>query len=448
MQRVYFLGIGGIGMSALARYYHRRGAEVYGYDREPTPLTDELMDDGMHIHFEENPEAIPSDIDRCIYTPAIPETNSEFVHFQQKGVKLIKRAEVLGEIAADKTCYAVAGTHGKTSITSMITHIMRVERPITSFIGGISVNYNTNLIDIINSETVIVEADEYDRSFMNFHPDIAVVTAMDADHLDIYGDEKQMRKSFDEFARQIKPGGFLVTKPELMHEFTSSCAVVTYSLDNPEADYFMKNMGTMKGRMRFDLITPQRVIRNILFEKTGLHNVENAVAAAAVCDLAGADPNTIRQQLKTYKGVRRRFEYIISNDDFIFIDDYAHHPLEIKACIEAVRSMHPDKKVCGVFQPHLFSRTRDFADDFARSLELLDTVVLLDIYPAREQPIEGVDSQMLLDKINKTEKFLVNKENLMDCLKNIQPEILVTMGAGDIDRLVDKIKCAFDGTIN
>ena len=447
--KIYFLGIGGIGMSALARYYHRRGAEIHGYDRVPSPLTNKLIDEGMYIHFEDNPDEIPSDIDLCIYTPAVPMDNREFLYFKQSGIRFVKRSQVLGEIAAGKTCYAVAGTHGKTSITAMLAHIMRGQRPITAFIGGISANYNTNLIDVANAQTMLVEADEFDRSFLSLEPDIAVITAIDPDHLDIYGTTQQLYQSFNEFVQRIKPNGVLLLKSDLISTITPSCAVRTYSLDDTSADYHVRNLYTHKpDKMQFDFVTPLGLIQNMNLEKIGMHNLENAVAAAAVCHLAGVEPNSIRQPLKTYKGVKRRFEYIINRPDFVYIDDYAHHPQEIKACVESVRKMHPDKKVCGVFQPHLFSRTRDLADGFARSLELLDTVVLLDIYPAREQPIKGVDSKMLLNKINKTEKFLVGRDNLIDCLKNIKPEIIVTMGAGDIDRLVMKIKYAFDGIVN
>jgi len=474
MQTVYFLGIGGIGMSALARYYRKRGAEVYGYDRTQTPLTEELEREGIHIHYTEQvPPLKDKDPDLCIYTPAIPKTNREFLYFEQSDVPLIKRSQALGMLTLEKTCFAVAGTHGKTSVTSMIANILRGERPVTAFIGGISANCNSNFIDDENSHAIIVEADEYDRSFLSLHPDIAVITSMDSDHLDIYGNEAQLRKSFNDFAHQIKHCGFLVTKPKLASAITASCRVKTYSLNNLDTDYHAENLLVGNEKLHFDLVTPKGIIEDIQFEKTGWHNVENAVAAAAVCDLAGVNHAVIKQQLENYKGVKRRFEYIIHRPDFTYIDDYAHHPQEITACINSVRMMHPNRKICGVFQPHLFSRTRDFADAFARSLELLDSVVLLDIYPARELPIEGVSSKMLLDKINmknttyrhceddspkqseedrllhcvrndgETEKILTDKENLIETLKNIKPEILVTMGAGDIDRLVDKIKTAF-----
>ncbi|MCL2130891.1 MAG: UDP-N-acetylmuramate--L-alanine ligase [Lentimicrobiaceae bacterium] len=444
MQKVYFLGIGGIGMSALARYYRKRGAEVYGYDRTQSPLTEELESEGIHIHYEERVPPLESGkVDLCIYTPAIPKTNREFLYFEQSGIPFIKRSQALGMIANDKICFAVAGTHGKTSITSILAHIFHENRPITAFIGGISNNYNTNFIDNEKAYTVIVEADEFDRSFLSLEPDFAVITAIDADHLDIYGNKQQLQKSFNEFASRINPAGFLVTKPQLARTIAARCKVKTYSLNNPQTDYHIKKLRIGDKKLCFDLVTPHIIIKDILFEKIGLHNLENAVAAAAICDLEGIGHTTIKRQLESYKGVKRRFEYIIQREDFIYIDDYAHHPQEITACVKSIRTMYPNKKLCGVFQPHLFSRTRDFADDFARSLELLDTVVLLDIYPARELPIEGVDSQMLLDKIKKTEKILVNKENLIANLKNINPEILVTMGAGDIDRLVDKIKNAF-----
>jgi len=441
---IFFLGIGGIGMSALARYYRKRGAEVYGYDRTQTPLTEELEREGIHIHYTEQiPPLQGKEPDLCIYTPAIAKNNREFQYFEQSDVPLIKRSQALGMLTLDKTCFAVAGTHGKTSVTSMIAHILGGERAVTAFIGGISANCNSNFIDDENSHAIIVEADEYDRSFLSLHPDIAVITSMDADHLDIYGNAEQLQKSFNDFAHQIKTCGFLVTKQQLIPAITASCRVKTYSLDNLQTDYHAENLLIGNEKLHFDLVTPNGIIKNIQFEKMGWHNVENAVAATAVCDLAGVNHAVIKHQLETYKGVKRRFEHIIQQKDFTYIADYAHHPQEIAACINSVRMMHPNKKICGVFQPHLFSRTRDFADAFARSLELLDSVILLDIYPARELPIEGITSKMLLDKINKTEKILLDKENLIDSLKNIKPEILVTMGAGDIDRLADEIKNAF-----
>jgi len=334
----------------------------------------------------------------------------------------------------------VAGTHGKTSTTATAAHILLKDKAITAFIGGISTNYNSNLIYNKFSDIILVEADEYDRSFLSLSPDIAVITAIDADHLDVYNDKKGLVKSFNDFAGNIKKGGTLITKKPLLEHIHTEANIKTYGINSDESDYYAKNIHIKNGKQYFDIVTPSAVIEKIPLAVGGLHNIENAVAAAAIADIAGVNHQTIKQQLTSYKGVKRRFEYIVRTKNRIYIDDYAHHPQEINACIASAKMLHPNKKICGIFQPHLYSRTRDFADEFAKSLEKLDHIILLDIYPARELPIEGVTSELLLNKINKSEKILLKKEQLIDYLKTITPELLITMGAGDIDRLVNDIK--------
>ncbi|MDR2407377.1 MAG: UDP-N-acetylmuramate--L-alanine ligase, partial [Bacteroidales bacterium] len=339
-----------------------------------------------------------------------------------------------------------AGTHGKTTTTAIAAHLLHKDRKITAFIGGIALNFNSNLVDVdeATADIMLVEADEYDRSFLSLYPDVAVITAMDADHLDIYKDNKGLMVSFDLFANNIKAGGTLITKKTLLNNIHTKANIRTYGIDADDLDYYAKNIRIVDGKQYFDIVTPHGIIDNVPFEVAGVHNIENAVAAVAMADLAQVKHSTIKQQLSSYKGVKRRFEYVIRRDDCIYIDDYAHHPQEISACIASARMMHPHKKICGIFQPHLYSRTRDFADEFARSLEDLDHVILLDIYPARELPIEGISSKMLLQKINKTEKILLDKTQLIQYLEVIKPELLITMGAGDIDRLVIDIKKTLD----
>jgi len=442
MKSIYFLGIGGIGMSALARYFHKQGITVSGYDKTPTPLTSELMAEGIPVHFDDNIAKIPNDVTMVVYTPAVPKTNEEYLYLEKSGIPFLKRSQVLGQLTQGKKTCAVAGTHGKTSITAITAHLLTSSKKITAFIGGIALNFDSNFVND-GDDMMLVEADEYDRSFLNLHPDIAIITAIDADHLDIYGDDTALVRSFNDFANNIKEGGTLITKKPLLEKINTKAAIKTYSMEEDGSDYHAKNIYILNKRYYFDIVTPQGVIADISFGGAGKHNVENAVAAAAMADIAGIDPQVIKQQLSSYSGVKRRFEYVINRNDFVYIDDYAHHPEEIKACIASAKMMHPNKKICGIFQPHLYTRTRDFADAFARSLEELDHVILMDIYPARELPIEGVTSKMLLKKINKTDKILVNGEQLLQYLEIIQPEVLITMGAGDIDRMVSEIKKIF-----
>ena len=442
MQNIYFLGIGGIGMSALARYFHKEGCVVSGYDRTASPLTLQMEAEGIAIHYTEDVSQIPDAVDVVIYTPAVHPDNLEWKYLENKGVKFVKRAWVLGKISESYETIALAGTHGKTSMTTLVSLLCRGKEPVTAFIGGIASNFNSNWLHDPNSRLLVVEADEFDRSFLQLHPDMAVVSAMDPDHLDVYHDERHLREAFDLFSQQIRPGGLLFTKPALSSCFHTMARICTYALEDPAADYFASDIRVADEGTFFNLHTPQGVVKELLLPTAGLYNVENAVAAVAVALNRGVTETQVRKQLSQYHGVKRRFEYIIRRPDRIFIDDYAHHPNELKACIESARRWHPGRRICGIFQPHLYSRTRDFADEFAAQLSTLDQVVLLDIYPARELPIAGVDSQMLLDKIQLKEKYLCTKESLIPFLQELQPEVLLTMGAGDIDRLIEKIKNA------
>ena len=449
---VYFLGIGGIGMSAIARYSHFLGAQIYGYDKTPTTLTDELVAEGMVIHFEENVDLIPGDIDLVVYTPAIPQEHKELKHFLEMKVPVRKRSEVLGMITRDFTTLAVAGTHGKTTTSALIAHILRTAGVnMVAFLGGISKNYTSNfLAPICFPETdqkshttncyAVAEADEFDRSFLQLYPQVAIITSMDDDHLDIYKNSDDLREAFIEFASQTQPGGVLIFKKGLPFESLKhqEYSVKTYSLEGG-SDYYPRNIRNVKGLFEFDLVTPDEVLEEITLGLPGRFNLENAIAACALAVEIGISEKDIKEALKSYTGVRRRFDFHIQTDDFVYIDDYAHHPAEISACIRAVREIYPAKKITGVFQPHLFSRTRDFLDLFARSLELLDEVILLEIYPAREKPIPGVNSQMLLDRINVHRKILCTKENFLSELQALNPEVLLTMGAGDIDQWPEKI---------
>ncbi len=444
IKKIYFLGIGGIGMSALARYFCRRGIAVLGYDKTPSPLTTQLQQEGMNIHFEDNPQLIPQDIDVVVYTPAVPHSLAEWKHIQQMEVPCVKRSQMLGMISTDKETYAVAGTHGKTSTTAMLTQILYGNKPVSAFIGGIAKNFNSNYVDDNQASILVVEADEYDRSFLSLNPYVAIVTAMDADHLDIYGSKEKLEQSFQDFVDRISKQGFLITKKPLLNILKPQCNVVTYSLQDSDCDYYVKNLRIVSNRQCFDIVCPKNRCVSVSFPIAGTHNIENAVAATAAADICGVDIQKITENLNNYLGVKRRFEYVIDRLDFVYIDDYAHHPKEIEATILAVKKLYPNKKICGVFQPHLYTRTRDFADDFALALSSLDKIVLLDIYPAREEPIEGIDALFLLNKIKNPNKIKVSKENLPDFLAQEAPEVLLTMGAGDIDRIVVKIKEKFD----
>jgi UDP-N-acetylmuramate--alanine ligase len=445
IQRIYFLGAGGIGMSALARYFNTLGKKVAGYDKTPSALTDQLIKEGIAIHFKDAVENIPEPFrvkedTLVVLTPAIPEDHRELLFFRKKGFSLLKRAEVLGIITDSRKTIAVAGTHGKTTVTTMIAWIMsHTKESCSAFLGGISKNFNSNLVLNTQSQWIVAEADEYDRSFLHLHPYAAVVTAMDADHLDIYGNLEELHKSFARFTGQINREGFLVIKKGLPVRNDQGCRVITYSLDE-KADYFATNITLNESVYTFDVSTPSGPIRSVSLNHPGMVNIENAIAAVAVTHQLGCGENTIRTSLSSFSGTRRRFDYVLKTDDLVFIDDYAHHPREIEATVRSVRALYPGKRITGIFQPHLYSRTRDLAVEFARSLSLLDELILLEIYPAREKPLKGVSSESILRHVTIADKMICSSERLVDLLKTKKAEILITMGAGDIDRLIEPIK--------
>ena len=445
---VYLIGIGGIGMSAIARYFKSLGLNVAGYDKTPSTLTDELINEGINIHFDENiqniPELYTTDINKTliIYTPAIPNNHSELNYFKINNFQIYKRSKILGFIANDKQGIAVAGTHGKTTVSALIAHILKQSKfDCSAFLGGISNNYNSNLLLSSKSDFVVVEADEFDKSFLQLYPYFGIVTSVDADHLDIYGDKQHLEESFAQFIHQIKVNGKLLIKKNINinYELNKGVEKFTYSL-NSKADFYANNITLNNGIYYVDIVTPDKTVKNVEIGLPGLFNVENSIAAFAVAYLLGVDENDIRKSLSTSKGVKRRFNYIIKTNNLIYIDDYAHHPNELKASISSTRELFPDKKITGIFQPHLFSRTRDFAKEFAKSLELLDSLILLDIYPARELPIEGVSSKIIFDKVNIENKILCSKSELINILKQQDLQVVLTLGAGDIDRLVQPVK--------
>ena len=442
VHNVYFIGIGGIGMSALARYFKFINKKVAGYDKTETPLTDELSDLGMAIHYEDNLSLVPEDfLDKSntlvVYTPAVPLDHTEYQFFLKAGFQLKKRSEVLGLITENTFCLAVAGTHGKTTTSCILAHLLKeTGTPLTAFLGGISEDFNSNFL-FEGSEVSVVEADEFDRSFLRLSPDVACITSMDADHLDIYGDVEALRKSFRDFAARLKPGGKLFVRKGL------PIKGITYGIEDG-SDYCISNIKIEQGTYIFDLGTPEATLTGVKFNKPGRHNLLNGLVAFAMAVQTGSPSDRLAKALESFKGVQRRFSYKIKSDAFIFIDDYAHHPTEINAVYEAIAEMHPHKKTLVVFQPHLFSRTRDFADEFADSLSQFDDVILLEIYPAREKPIEGITADWLLGKISNPNKKLVDKAHLVQTIKEHQPEILVTLGAGDIGLEISKIKNELD----
>ena len=434
---IYFVGIGGIGMSALAKYFHKQNKKVSGYDKTPSANTKTLEDLGINISYSDDIETIdpkylqPLDA-LVVYTPAIPNSNVILNYFNSNHFTVLKRSEILGMITKDTFCFAVAGTHGKTTTTSILGHLMfEANQNMTAFLGGISENYNSNLIQN-GSETTVVEADEFDRSFMTLSPNFACITSMDADHLDIYGDKDSLKQSFLDFSNNIVSDGKL-----FVHELLSLKGI-TYGLKS-NSDYAAQNIKIVEGSYHFDLKTPDSILRNFVFHLPGNHNLNNAVAALAMALEYGCLEEKLQKGLESYRGVKRRFSYKIKKQSFVFIDDYAHHPKEIDAVYQAIAEMHPNRKVTAVFQPHLFSRTQDFADEFARSLSVFDAVLLLEIYPARELPIAGVDASWLLEKITAPFKKLVTKPTLFEFVKTVNNPVLVTMGAGDIGALVEPL---------
>ena len=460
----YFLGIGGIGMSAIARFFKQRGDNVSGYDRTESELTRQLVAEGIPVHYADDPSLIPDGIDMVVYTPAVPQQTAEYQYLLQKGVPMEKRSQVLGELTRGKKCLAVAGTHGKTSTSSLVAHILsHTDMGCSAFLGGIAKNFNSNMVVNNESEYVVVEADEYDRSFLQLHPYCSVITATDADHLDIYGTHENLLEAFRQFASQTDPDGCLIMKQGLpllddegesdapeeqehhhahkhSHILNSQFSILTYTAHGIEADYYPWNVRNYNGNIYFDLRTPKGVIYDLEIPNTSLYNVENAVAAAAMVMSLGVDEHQLRYGFKTYEGVRRRFDYRIKTKELVMIDDYAHHPQEIAACLESIRYLYPGKRVVGIFQPHLYTRTRDFADQFAEVLSTLDELIMLPIYPAREKPILGVTSSMVLRKIDSLSKYLCTPDQVLELVPALCPDVVVTMGAGDIDRLVPRLE--------
>ena len=434
MKTVYFLGIGGIGMSALARYYHSQGCIVAGYDRTRSPLTTQLEDEGMAIHYEDDPTLLPALINMVIYTPAVPHDLKEIAEIQRRGITMMKRAEALGAISKEHFTIAVAGTHGKTTTTAMVAHILKeCGIDMTAFIGGIANNFGSNLhIGATDKAILVVEADEFDRSFLQLNPSISIINSIDADHLDIYGNRKHLVESFNEFANLTKE--MVIVKEGL--EITRNGIRFGFGEAN---DYRAEAITTANGYTDF-IINANGVTTKVHLPMAGNHNVLNATAAFIVAMQIGLSPVAVANALSSFKGVKRRFEIRVRTNNYIYIDDYAHHPEEIKSCLSAIKTSFPSKRVTVVFQPHLFTRTRDFMEGFAKSLAMADNLILLDIYPAREKPIEGITSRALLDKVQIENKCLCTKEDLQSTIEKLRPELLVTMGAGDIDRFVEPLE--------
>ncbi len=433
---IYFIGIGGIGMSAIARYYHRKGFKVSGYDKTPSPLTAALEEEGIEVHYEDNTDFIPKDVESTlvVYTPAIPKDMGELVYVQEKGYRVIKRSRTLGEITRGQRCMAVAGTHGKTTTSTLVSHIFTdTGEGCSAFLGGISKNYDTNLL-IDQNDVVVVEADEFDRSFLQLYPEISVITSMDADHLDIYGDEAHIREAFKAYASQVS--GTVIVKHGLdITPADTKAEIRTYSFGNPEADFYAEALEDG----HFNLHYPGGVIEDCVVGIPGWVNIENATGAAAIGLTYGLDPQKIRKALASFSGVKRRFDLQVKKPGCVYIDDYAHHPEEISAALSSIRNSYPDMKMTAIFQPHLYTRTRDFAPEFAEALSKADKLILLDIYPARELPIPGVTSEIIFKDVTCPEKVLLQRNELMDYLQNEELELVVTIGAGDIDRFVGEI---------
>lgn len=446
IKNVYFLGIGGIGMSALARFANHAGKCVAGYDLTQTPLTDQLTNEGVAISYTEDINHIPSHFTASntlvVRTPAVPLTHAAYRYFTEMGYHIVKRSELLGFLTTDRKCIAVSGTHGKTSVSTMTTLLLKEAGvDVAAFLGGISRNFNSNLLLSKSSESLVVtEADEYDRSFLTLHPWLAVVTAVDADHLDIYGTHESVIEAFEAFASNITDGGVLLRKKGITAGDKQAGRIRIYSYSaNEKADFCACNIRIIEGTYLFDLHTPGLVINEIQMSYPGRVNVENMVAAASLALLAGADPLEVKRAVSTYRGVQRRFDIRFKNSKFTYIDDYAHHPAEIEATLHSVKELYAGKKVLGVFQPHLFTRTRDFADGFAKSLDLLDEVILLDIYPARELPIEGVTSEIIIQKMRNTNVKVCSKSELLSSISGREFDVLVSMGAGNIDAMAEPI---------
>lgn len=449
IKRVYFIGIGGIGMSAIARFFNEKGVKVSGYDKTVTPLTSQLEAEGIEVHYEEDVDSIPKDVQLVVYTPAIPKEHKEYQYYLQNGYSVVKRSDVLQIITQSSLNICVAGTHGKTTISTITGHLLRhTGYGCNAFLGGIAVNYNRNFWSSDNN-VCVVEADEYDRSFHKLSPDIAVITAMDADHLDIYGTAEVMEEAFIEFTRKIKEGGWLISKYGLKRTMDLKATHhITYHLNNEMADVYAKNLKVENGTYLFDVVMKDWLLKDVNLKIGGLHNVENALAAIAVAHILQINDAKIKNAVADFKGVKRRFEYVIApgESDVVFVDDYAHHPEELRALINGARSLFEKQKLVLVFQPHLFTRTRDLADGFAEVLDLADEVILLPIYPARELPLEGVTSDMILKRMNLKNKKVMSKDELKTGVKELvsrntnQGVVFITAGAGDIDAMLNELK--------
>ncbi|MBO9620114.1 MAG: UDP-N-acetylmuramate--L-alanine ligase [Niabella sp.] len=452
IKRIYFIGIGGIGMSAVARYFHSKGVLVSGYDKTETSLTKALVAEGIPVHYEDAVALAPKDADWVVYTPAVPKDHGELNFYKDNGYPVMKRSEVLQYITESSFNICVAGTHGKTTTTTMIAHLLRDSGyGCNAFLGGIAANYNTNFWSDTN-DVCVIEADEYDRSFLKLSPDIAVVTAIDPDHLDIYGTEENVRKAFAEFAQRLKPGGLLIRKLGIGKEL-SAARIWQYSLQNNNANAYAANIEIKSGGYVFDAVLPTQIIEGVPLHMGGMHNIENMIAAITVASSLNIDKDKIKKAVASFKGVKRRFEYIIppainGENKPVFIDDYAHHPEELRALINGVKTLFPTRKCTLIFQPHLYSRTKDFALEFAAVLSLVDKVILLPIYPAREQPIPGIESNIIAEKMEGGNPVIMTKDELLhwvgnDFLKE-REDVIITAGAGDIDKLVGLIKSSLE----
>lgn len=442
MTDVYFIGIGGIGMSAIARYYKFKGLRVSGYDRTPSELTKQLEKEGIGVHYEDNTDYIPKNTEETlvVYTPAIPDDMGELVYVKSHGYRVVKRSRILGEITKGQVCLAVAGTHGKTTTSTLVAHILTESgHGCSAFLGGISKNYNTNFL-VSHTPTVVAEADEFDRSFLQLHPTIAAITAMDADHLDIYGDLAHVQDAFREFASQVEETVILKYGLPLTGEHTNA-RIFTYHYNDKRADFHAENPSAdASGHFTYDLIYPGGILSGIRVGTLGWVNVENSIAAAAICLCYGIDGQKVKKAIGSYQGAKRRLDEQINNGRITYIDDYAHHPAELATAISSIREIFPGRKITGIFQPHLYTRTRDLAPEFAEALSGLDKLILLDIYPAREEPIPGVTSDIIFKDVTAAEKVLITKEELMPLLEKEDVDVLVTFGAGNIDRFIEPIK--------
>jgi UDP-N-acetylmuramate--alanine ligase len=438
-QNIYFLGIGGIGMSALARYFYQKGCEVSGYDKTPSPLTKRLEEEGILIHYDDNPDLIPDNVDFVVLTPAIPNDSLELNYLRERNVRIIKRAEVLGDISRQCRSVAVAGSHGKTTVTALVTHLLNYAgKKMSAFVGGIAKNIDSNvIIGDENDEIVVMEADEFDRSFLQLNPYISIVTSIDADHLDIYGDKEQLDEGFSQFVNKTMPEGVVIYNSAL--NIKTDRKHLTYGFN--DADVMARDIRIENGMTKFSVVTKEGLeYGEYEMQLFGRHNVMNAMSAIITCFQLHVDMKTVREGLAAFKGVQRRFDIRFRNDEVCYIDDYAHHPEEIKASLRAVRDIYPERELTLIFQPHLFSRTRDFMNEFAEALSLADRLLLMEIYPAREKPIDGITSSVLLEKVRCKEKQICSKEELVDTIRKMKPELIMTMGAGDIDRFVPQIE--------